>query len=128
MFKRSLFILTLTALVFISITSCNRQQKFTRELWSYGNGLEYPSRKAILDDLLANQKIVGLNHYQVIQLLGSPQYKDTASFKYSYQIEDTGAEYNPKNNPIYTKSLVLTFSKDSIVTKKELVEKTRKIK
>ena len=118
----------LCGIAFISITSCNRPQKFTREMWSYTDGLTYPSRKTILDDLLANQKIVGLNHYQVIQLLGSPQYRDTTNFKYSYQIEDTGAEYNPKNNPIYTKSLVLTFSKDSIVTKKELVEKTRKIK
>lgn len=128
MFKRSLFILTLTALVFISITSCNRQQKFTRELWSYGDGLNYPSRKAILDDLLANHKIVGLNHYQVIQLLGSPQDRDTASFKYSYQIEDTGIMYNPKKKPVYIKNLVLYFSKDSIVTKTDIFERTKEVK
>ena len=128
MFKKSLFILTLTALVFAGITSCNRQQEFTREKWSYGDGLDYPSRKAVLDDLLANHKIVGLNHYQVIQLLGSPQYRDTASFKYSYQIEDTGIKYNPKKKPVYIKNLVLYFSKDSIVTKTDIYEKTREVK
>src|SRR3954471_11577756 len=115
--------LTIAILVAIGVASCNRQQKFTRELWSYGDGLDFPTRKAILDDLLANHKIVGLNHYQVVQLLGSPQLRDTASFKYSYQIEDTGTKYNPKKNPVYTKNLVLYFSKDSIVIKKEIQEK-----
>lgn len=128
MFKKPLFILTLTALVFAGITSCNRQQKFTREMWSYGDGLDYPSRKAVLDDLLANHKIVGLTHYEVIQLLGSPQYRDTASFKYSYQIEDTGIKYNPKKKPVYIKNLVLYFSKDSIVTKTDIYEKTKEVK
>ena len=128
MFKRSLFILTLTALVFAGITSCNRPQKFTREKWSYGDGLDYPSRKAVLDDLLANHKIVGLTHYEVIQLLGSPQYRDTSNFKYSYQIEDTGIKYNPKKKPVYIKNLVLYFSKDSIVTKTDIYEKTREVK
>jgi len=126
--NRTFFTLTLAALAFISITGCNNQQKFTRELWHYGDGLNFPSRKMILDDLLANHKIVGLNHYQVIQLLGSPQFRDTASFKYSYQIEDTGTQYNPKKNPIYTKNLVLYFSKDSVVIKKEVIEKTRAVK
>ena len=96
-------------------------------MWSYGDGLEYPSRKAILDDLLANHKIKGLNHYQVIQLLGSPQSRDTAKFKYSYQIEDTGFKYNPKKKPVYVKNLVLYFSKDSIVTKTEVFEKTKNV-
>ena len=128
MFKKLFFTLTLIALVFVSITSCNRQQKFTRELWTYGDGLEYPSRGMILDDLLAKHKIVGLNHYQVIQLLGSPQGRDTANFKYSYQIENTGPRYNPKKKPIYVKNLVLYFSKDSIVTKTEIFEKTKNVK
>ena len=114
------------ALTFMSVAGCNNQQEFTRELWHYGDGLDFPSRKAILDDLLANHKIVGLNHYQVIQLLGSPQDKDTVKFKYSYQIEDTGTKYNPKKKPIYTKNLVLYFNKDSIVTKKEVIENIAK--
>jgi len=122
------FKLMFAALVFISVAGCNNKQEFTREMWHYGDGLNFPSRKAILDDLLANHKIVGLNHYQVIQLLGSPQFKDTANFKYYYQIEDTGTQYNPKKKPIYTKNLVLSFSKDSIVTKKEVIEKTREVK
>ncbi|MFD0751817.1 outer membrane protein assembly factor BamE [Mucilaginibacter calamicampi] len=126
--NRTFFMLTLVVLAAIGITGCNNQQKFTRELWHYGDGLDFPSRKNILDDLLANHKIVGLNHYQVVQLLGSPQFRDTSVFKYSYQIEDTGTKYNPKKKPIYTKNLVLYFSKDSIVTKKEVTEKTREVK
>jgi outer membrane protein assembly factor BamE (lipoprotein component of BamABCDE complex) len=109
-------------------TACNRPQKFTRELWSYGDGLDYSSRKFVIDDLMANHKIVGLNHYQVIQLLGSPQQRDTLKFIYSYQIEDTGIKYNPKKEPVYTKNLLVYFSKDSIVTKTQISEKTRKVK
>jgi len=118
----------LAALIFISVTGCNRKQKFTRELWSFGDGLDYPSRTLILDDLLANHKIVGLTHYQVIQLLGSPQQRDTASFKYAYQIEDTGTQYNPKKNPVHIKNLMVYFSKDSVVTKTEISEKDRAVK
>ncbi len=122
MFNRSFLVL---AFAVLAIAGCNSDQKFTREKWSYGDGLEFPSRKTVLNDLLANHKIKGLNHYQVIQLLGSPQHRDTANFKYSYQIEDTGFEYNPKKKPIYIKNLVLFFNKDSIVTKTEVVERTK---
>lgn len=115
-------------LAVISITSCNRQEKFTREMWSFGDGLEYPSRKVIVDDLLANHKIKGLTHYEVIQLLGSPQEKDTINFIYTYQIENTGRRYNPKKKPVYIKNLLLYFSKDSIVTKTDFFEKTKEVK
>ena len=117
--------ITVTALVFIS---CNRPQPFTRETWSFGDGLEYPSRKTVLDDLLANHKIVGLNHYQVVQLLGRPQDRDTVNFKYSYQIENTSSHYNPKKEPVYIKNLEVYFNKDSIVTKTKIFERTKKVK
>lgn len=112
----------------VAATACDRPQKFTRELWSYGDGLNYPSRKRILEDLMDNHKIKGLKHYDLVQLLGSPQFRDTTKFIYTYQIEDTGTEYNPKKNPIYRKNLLVYFSKDSVVTKTEIFEKTTEVK
>ncbi len=125
--KKPIVIAVLFAIL-LTAAACNRQQKFSREMWSYADGLDYPSRAGILDDLLANHKLKGLNHYQLQQLLGTPQAKDTVNFKYSYQIEDSGTNYNPKKKPIYIKNLVIYFSKDSIVTKTEVFEKTKKIK
>lgn len=113
----------------VAISACGKKDReFTRELWSYGDGLEYPNRESILGDLLANHKIVGLNHYQLIQLLGNPQDRDVKNFKYSYQIINNGTEYNPKKNPVYKKDLLIYFSKDSIVTKTDLAEKNQKWK
>ncbi len=123
------YLVVIATLALLTITSCgNNKREFTRDAWSYGDGLEYPSRDAILEDLLAKHKLEGLTHYQVIQLLGSPQDRDTINFKYTYQIVNTGVDYNPKKNPVYKKDLVLYFSKDSVVTKRAIVEKNQKWK
>lgn len=125
--NKSLIIIVILSFTLI-ISACTRTEKFTREMWSYGDGLDYPSRGKVLDDLLANHKIKGLNHYQVIQLLGSPQDRDTANFKYTYEVENGRNKYNPKKKPVYIKNLILYFSKDSIVTKTEVFEKTIEVK
>ena len=129
MLKRPIYLFAIVALVVATVAGCGkRKREFTREAWSFGDGLVYPNREVILDDLLAKNKLVGLNHYQVIQLLGTPQDKDTVKFRYSYQIVNDGVDYNPKKNPVYRKDLLLYFSKDSVVTKKEVVEKNQKFK
>ncbi len=123
MLAKPFYYIAIAVFVF-TIASCGKSKReFTRETWSFGDGLVYPNRDAILDDLLAKHKLEGLTHYQVIQLLGSPQDKDTVKFKYAYQIVNNASEYNPKKNPVYKKDLVLYFNKDSVVIKKEITEK-----
>jgi len=126
---RPFYLFSLIVFLSVTIVACGKKKReFTRDAWSYGDGLEYPSRDAMLDDLFAKHKLVGLNHYQVIQLLGGPQDRDTVKFKYSYQIVNEGAKYNPNKNPVYQKHLIIYFSKDSIVTKTDVVEKNQKWK
>ncbi len=128
MLKKPFYFIAIAAFV-LTLASCgNSKREFTRETWSFGDGLVYPNRDAILNDLIAKHKIEGLNHYQVIQLLGSPQDKDTAKFKYTYQIVNNASEYNPKKNPVYRKDLVLYFNKDSVVIKTDVVEKNKEWK
>jgi hypothetical protein len=123
--KKDLFFKLLICLLFFTaITGCKRGQKFDREKWQYGDGISYPLRDNLLDDLLANHKLKGLTYYQALQLLGMPQ--DTAKLKISYEIINTRLNYNPKHKPTYIKNLILYFSKDSTVVKTEVYEHTDK--
>lgn len=125
MMRKSYIKLVLLLLpIMATIASCNRGQKFDRVKWQYGNGIDFPLRDQMLEDLMATQKIKGLNYYQAKQLLGAPQ--DTGKLKLSYEIINTGHQYNPKNKPIYKKYFMLYFGKDSTVVKTEVYEHTDK--
>lgn len=120
--------ITLFALALITLSACSRPQKFTREAWSYSDGLNFPSRDNILPDLLASHPLKGLSHYQLQQLLGTPQQSDDSKFIYTYEIENTGYRYNPKKKPVHIKNLLVYFNKDSIVTGTKVFEQTKKVK
>lgn len=111
-------------LIFIAITSCNNADKFDRQKWSSGDGLNYPLRDNIVDDLLKNHQLKGLTYRQVIDSLGSPQNRDTLTL--SYQILDNSFDYHRSKKPIHKKNLVLHFNKDSVVTNAEIYEHTNK--
>ena len=111
--------------LFIAATSCNHDKKFDREKWGYGDGLTFPQRDDIINDLLKNHKIKGLTYRQVYDSLGRPQGRDTLQL--SYQITDNSSKYGRKD-PVHRKTLILYFSKDSIVTKAEIHEFTEKKK
>lgn len=102
---------------------CNKSVKFDRQKWSYGNGLDYPQRDDIVDDLIKNHHIKGLTYRQVIDSLGAPQQWDT--LQVAYQILDNTSNYHRKN-PVRKKSLILHFSKDSVVTRFEIYDHTNK--
>ncbi|MFD2148383.1 hypothetical protein [Mucilaginibacter antarcticus] len=70
-YKASVYIL-LGMIGFATLTGCNDNSKFDRKKWAYSDGLEYPMRDNILDDLMANHHIKGLTFDQVIDSLGSP--------------------------------------------------------
>ncbi|WP_214073260.1 hypothetical protein [Mucilaginibacter sp. dw_454] len=120
--KFSLQIFVLTTAIAV-ITGCGSGSKFDRQKWSYGDGLDYPLRNDILNDLLQNHHIKGLNYRQVIDSLGSPQRRD--SLKFSYQILDNSYDFARKS-PAHRKSLIVYFSKDSVVTRTEVYEHTDK--
>jgi outer membrane protein assembly factor BamE (lipoprotein component of BamABCDE complex) len=108
-----------------ALTSCGSGSKFDRQKWHYGNGLDFPLRNDILEDLLQNHHIKGLNYRQVIDSLGSPQRRD--SLKFTYQILDNSYEFGRKS-PIHKKNLIIYFNKDSIAVRTEVYDHTDKKK
>lgn len=110
---------------FAALTGCNNGSKFTRQKWAYGDGLDFPLRDDILNDLLQNHHIKGLNYRQIIDSLGSPQRRD--SLKFTYQIIDNSYEFGQKH-PVHKKNLIVYFSKDSIAVRTEVYDHTEKKK
>jgi outer membrane protein assembly factor BamE (lipoprotein component of BamABCDE complex) len=112
-------------IAFTALTGCGSGSKFDRQKWSYGDGLEYPLRDQIVDDLMENHHIKGLTFDQVIDSLGSPQRRD--SLKFTYQILDNSFAFAQKD-PIHKKNLIVYFNKDSVAVKFEIYDHTEKEK
>ena len=125
MIKKSYLQVLIGLFSFLTITGCSNANLFSREKWSYGDGLEFPLRNEIVDDLIANHHIKGLNFRQVIDSLGSPQRRD--SLKFTYQIQDNSFDFARKK-PAHKKSLIVYFNKDSVAVKFEIYEHTDKEK
>ena len=101
----------LILLMVVLMSSCNQSMEFDSFKWKMKEDIEYPYRNRMLGDLTKNHNVVGLPYSQIIELLGVPQYEDSS--RISYQIfHDYGVEIDP----VYTKYLNLTLSKDSIIT------------
>lgn len=111
--------LTIFGLSFCLYACNNPQTKFAKDKWNEQSDPLFPSahRKEMLDDLTANHKMVGLKYNHLIDLLGVPDYKDKNSLSYKIIVD-----YGGDTDPIYTKNLELTFSKDSLVTAFRIVE------
>jgi outer membrane protein assembly factor BamE (lipoprotein component of BamABCDE complex) len=124
MHRLSIHILT-GLIAFAALAGCGNGSKFDRKKWSYGDGLEYPLRDDIVDDLMKNHHIKGLTFDQVIDSLGSPQRRD--SLKFTYQILDNSFEFAQKG-PIRKKNLIVYFNKDSVAVKFEISDHTEKEK
>jgi len=71
----------------------------------------------MLDDLVSNHKLVGLSYAQLIKYLGKPDAKEDKLVIYHLIID-----YGNDIDPTYTKNLVLTYSKDSVITSLKVVE------
>jgi hypothetical protein len=106
--------LQFSAIVFFLFACNNNQQiKFDKEKWNEQTDPLFPSpyRPKMLTDLTSNYKLVGYNYSQLIELLGIPDYKDSSSLSYKVAVD-----YGHDIDPVYTKNLDFTFSKDSIIT------------
>lgn len=97
----------------IMFFGCNHQIKFDKVKWQQHEDAGQPSlyRKDMLKDLITNYKLTGIKYSGVIELLGEPNFNDSSSFGY-----DIIVHYGHDIDPVYTKTLDFTFSKDSIIT------------
>ena len=113
--KIILALLSLTALL-----SCHRStEQFTTEKWLSGDGLQFPLRDDILDDLVQHYKLKGLTYKEVHHLLGYPNWSDSTKHQFYYQIIETR---NNMHKFDHIKNLVFYMNKDSIVTRFEVYD------
>ena len=107
-------------LVFTSISGCidiSKSEKFDQEKWKQYSEVDGPDRDLMAEDLLKNHKLIGLSHKQMLQLLGSPaNYTDTT--KTYYVLTE---EYD-MIDPVSGKNLIITFNKDSLISRAEIEE------
>ena len=70
----------------------------------------------MLNDVVINHKIVGLQYSELIKLIGKPDGEQDNLISYDIAVEYFGVD------PDYTKSLKFAFSKDSLITSFKIVE------
>lgn len=101
------------------IISCG--SKFDAEKWKIkSNEITYTYRSEMIDDLIENVQLKGLNPDQIINLLGEPDSVDDEIYLvFYYTIEE---EYGFDIDPIYLKYLVISFDKDGKVKGVEVTE------
>lgn len=109
----ALLILQFTAVVFLFSCNNNEQIKFDKNKWDQQTDPLFPSsyRPKMLTDLTTSHKLVGLKYSQLMELLGTPDFTDSSSLSYKIEVD-----YKHDIDPVYTKDLDFTFSKDSIIT------------
>src|SRR5574338_1582103 len=103
-----------SVLFVIVLFSCNAiEEKFDKAKWIQKEDAGQTSsyRKKMLKDLTSNYKLTGIKYSELIQLLGAPNLKDSSSLGYDIVID-----YGHDIDPVYTKTLDFTFSKDSTIT------------
>ncbi len=119
MLKR--YALLLCCLIVLLLAACSGKRKFDRDAWNAGDGLTFPSRDAMVDDLLKTYKLKGLKYQEVIHLLHRPQISSQKEM--IYEIDGT----NIPGKPRYIKNLVISL-KDSVVTDAKIYERRDKKK
>lgn len=104
----------------IMLVSCKTNQKFDKEKWAeVGDLMTFPNRKSMITDLVKKYRIKGEPYNQIIDLLGHPQSNMDSEHQVLYDID---VDYGTDIDPVYTKVLILQFSKDSIVQSFEVKE------
>lgn len=99
-------------------TSCGNQTTFDSKKWKIEEDLRtFPFRETMVDDIIINKKFVGLSFKQILDSLGQPNQINEGQIFYSVKVD-----YGSDIDPIYTKDLVLTVDKDSLVTEVQIKE------
>ena len=123
--KNSLKIVWLLAFVAFALASCGKNQKFDRKLWDDGDGITFPERDGMLDDLIKNRNLKGKNFKYVVNLLRYPQ---RTGFPDSMTMDYEIIRKMDRLDTVYAKTLVIYLNKDSVVTDMKVYEKNNKEK
>ena len=93
--------------------SCQKKQKFDKEKWTeVADLMSFPNRKYMIDDLIKNYKFKGKKYSEIVELLNQPQSKLDSTREIYYDID---VDYGFDIDPIYSKTLSITFDKDTFV-------------
>ena len=103
--------------IFLSLTltlfSCQSQQRFDKEKWAeIADLMTFPNRKHMIDDLVKNYQLKGKKYSEIVELLDKPQSKLDSTMEIYYDID---VDYGFDIDPIYSKTLSITFDKDTLV-------------
>ena len=106
----------------IVLLSCQSQEKIDKVKWQVKEDPAFPpqSRKAMITDLQSNYKLEGISRFQIVELLGEPDFSDDSSI--AYKIEE---KFGRDIEPIYTKTLELKFTNHKTVQAIDVREWTK---
>lgn len=112
------------ALLLLCCISCNNEKKaksdlvdrgieseiqFDKSKWKSKEGLDYPYRDQMLNDLVYNDTVRSLNKDEILDLLGEPDRRNDGYLYYMIAQKRIGSW------PLHTKSLVINISDDSTI-------------
>ncbi|MBL4676401.1 MAG: hypothetical protein JKY70_09395 [Mucilaginibacter sp.] len=113
----SFFVILLMVAV---ITGCTANQDFDRKGWNDGDGIDFPRRNLMIDDLLEKYNFKGWKYKNVRGLLHEPDRfsDDSSNFHYEIIRKMDGVD------TVHTKNLVFWWNrKDSTITDYKVAEK-----
>lgn len=110
-----------TFFYFILIISCTlNQEKYNKKKWNLKDDVGYYSyREPMLNDLLKNHKIKGLNINELNNLFGKIEIDPTNKNKIFFNIV---TDYGWDIDPVYTKDLILILNQNQIVIDYKIIE------
>ncbi|MBB5619773.1 hypothetical protein HDE69_000811 [Pedobacter cryoconitis] len=116
---RSLPVVFQLSIVLFSLISCNRKINFEKNKWDETTDPVFPSvyRPQMLEDLTTNHKLIGLSYKELVNFLGSPDYKELNSIVYNIVVD-----YGSDIDPVYYKKMEFSYSKDSVITSFRIME------
>jgi len=111
-------------LLLLCCIACNREKEaksdlvergieteiqFDKSKWKSKEGLDYPYRGQMLNDLVYNDTVRSLSKVEILDLLGEPDRRNDGYLYYMIAQKRLGSW------PLHTKSLVINFSNDSTI-------------
>jgi hypothetical protein len=125
MFTKVLLKVVPIVLIIATLAGCDvKKEKFTTKGWDDGDGISFPKRESMVDDLLATHKLKGLTYKQALGLLKYPQRNGLKDKSLEYEV----VRKMDGVDTVYAKTLVLYLNKDSVVNNYRVIEKDNKEK
>ena len=92
------------------IENNKRLDQFDAELWKIQDGMDYPNRDRMIDDLITQEMLKPLKKSEIIALLGIPDRLDSNYLFYTIDQKRIGLW------PLHTKTLVIE-ARDSLANR-----------